>query len=67
MAGRVDVQAHVIDDDRLAQLDHHLVHERLAQRLGQVLDVRAEHDRGQELARVLGRGRRRRQPALGRR
>ena len=62
---RVDVQPHVVDDDRLAQFDHDLVHERVPELLGQMLDVRAEHDRGQELARVLGLRRRRREPALG--
>ena len=33
---------------------HHRVHERLPQRLGQMLDVRAETIVGEELARVLG-------------
>ena len=65
LSRRVDVQAHVVDDHRLAQLGHHLVHKRLAQTLGQVLDVRAQHDRGQKLARVLGLGGRLREPALG--
>jgi len=41
LSHRVDVQTHVVDCDRLPQLGHHLVHERLAQTLGQVLDVRA--------------------------
>ena len=63
---RVDVQAHVVDDDRLAERREHVVHEPLAQLLGQLLHVRAEHDRRQELARVLGLAGRRRQPALRR-
>ncbi len=53
-ADGVDVQAHVVDDDRLAERCQHVVHERLAQLLGQLLHVRAEHDRGEELARMLG-------------
>ena len=44
LSRRVDVQAHVVDHHRLAQLGHYLVHERLAQRLGQLLNMRAEHD-----------------------
>ena len=62
---RVDVQTHVVDHHRLTQLGQHLVHERLAQILGQLLHVRAEDDRRQELARVLGLLGRRLQPALG--
>ena len=51
---RVDVQPHVVDHDGLAEQLQHLVHERLAQLLGELLDVRAEHDRREELARLLG-------------
>ena len=61
----MDVQAHVVNDDRLTQRRQNLVHERLAQILGQMLDVRAEHDCGEELPRVLGLRGRRREPALG--
>ena len=49
----VDVQAHVVDDHRLADFGENVVHERVAQLRRQMLDVRAEHDRRKELARVL--------------
>ena len=61
----VDVQAHVVDDDRLAERGEHIVHVAVAQLLGQLLHVRPEHDRREELARVLGLLGRRLQPALG--
>jgi hypothetical protein len=61
----VDVEPHVVDHHRLTQRGQHLVHEALAQVLGQLLHVRAEHDRCEELAWVLWLLGRRLQPALG--
>ena len=50
---RVDVQAHVVDGHRRAEPVEHLVHEPLAQLFGQLLEVGAEDDRGQELPWLL--------------
>src|SRR5580704_14978145 len=49
----VDVQANVVDYDRLPQHRQHLVHEGLMELLGELLDVWAEDDRGEELTRGL--------------
>ena len=62
---RVDVQTHVVHDDGLPDRLQGVVHELFAQLLWQALHVRAQHDRGEELAWMIRFARRRLQPALG--
>src|SRR5207245_6367818 len=61
----VDVQAHVVDGDGLSQMLEQIVEERLAELHREVLDLRPEHDLGEELAWLLGLARSVLKPARG--